>query len=82
MKSMMKILLAGAVAVMAIAVSAAPSEAAKKKKGPAAGAFIGQVCSTGCGKDNLCKTMVWTLDKKWSPALWPACAKPFCPPAC
>ena len=40
---------------MAIAVSAAPSEAAKKeeKKGPATGTYVGQVCST-CGK-----VMVW-----------------------
>ena len=55
MKSIAKILLVGAVAVMAIAVSAAPSEAAKKKrmKAPAKGTYVGQVCSTGG------KVMVW-----------------------
>ena len=79
MKSMMKFLLVGAVAVMAVALSAAPSEAAKKKKMKAAkpGAYIGQVCSTGG------KVMVWGADKKWSPAVFtPVCASPFCPPAC
>ena len=51
---------------MAIAVSAAPSEAAKKKrmKGPATGTYIGQVCSTGCTRE----VMVWGADSKWSPA--------------
>jgi hypothetical protein len=79
MKSFAKVLLVGAVAVMAIAVSAAPSEAAKKKKmkGPAPGAYVGQLCSAGG------KVMIWGPDKKWSPALLtPVCAAPFCPPAC
>jgi len=83
MKSIAKILLVGAVAVMAIAVSAAPSEAAKKKKmkGPKPGTFIGQVCST-CGKDNTCKVSMWTHEKKWAPAMFPVCMKPACPAAC
>jgi photosystem II stability/assembly factor-like uncharacterized protein len=79
MKSMTKVLLVGAVAVMAIAVSAAPSEAAKRKhmKAPAKGTYIGQVCSAGG------KVMVWGADMKWSPAVFtPVCASPFCPPAC
>ena len=79
MRSIARILLVGAVAVMAIAVSAAPSEAAKKKrmKAPANGTYIGQVCSTGG------KVMVWGADMKWSPAfLTPVCAAPFCPPGC
>jgi hypothetical protein len=78
MKSFAKILLVGAVAVMAIAVSAAPSEAAKKKmKGPAAGTYAGQLCSAGG------KVMIWGADKKWSPALLtPVCAAPFCPASC
>jgi hypothetical protein len=77
MKSMMKVLLIGAVAVL---VSAAPSEAAKKRhhmKAPAKGTYIGQVCSTGG------KVMLWGADMKWSPAVFtPVCASPFCPPAC
>ena len=42
MKSIAKVLLVGAVAMMAIAVSAAPSEAAKKKrmKAPAPGTYV------------------------------------------
>jgi hypothetical protein len=78
MKSIARVLLVGAVAVMAIAVSAAPSEAAKKKKmkAPKPGTYIGQVCSTGG------KVMVWGTNKKWSPSLVPVCTAPFCPPAC
>jgi hypothetical protein len=78
MKSIAKILLIGAVTVMAIAVSAAPSEAAKKKrtKAPAKGTYVGQVCSTGG------KVMVWAHDGKWYPAIAPVCAAPFCPAAC
>ena len=77
MKSIAKVVLVGAVAVMAIAVSAAPSEAAKKKKkGPANGTYFGQVCSAEG------KVMVWGYDNKWYPGFGPACAAPFCPPAC
>jgi hypothetical protein len=79
MKSIAKILLVGAVMVMAVAVSVAPSEAKKHKKmkGPANGTFVGQLCSTGG------KVMVWGPDMKWSPAfLTPVCAAPFCPAAC
>jgi len=54
MKSLSKVLLVGAIAVMAIAVSVAPSEAKKKKmKGPAPGTYVGQLCSTG-GKVMIC----------------------------
>ena len=80
MKSLAKVLLVGAVAVMAIAVSVAPSEAAKKKKrmmGPKPGTYVGQLCSTGG------KVMIWGPDMKWSPALLtPVCASPMCPAAC
>ena len=79
MKSFAKVLLVGAVAVMAIAVSVAPSEAKKKKmmKGPAAGTYVGQLCSARG------KVMIWGPDMKWSPALLtPVCAAPFCPAAC
>jgi hypothetical protein len=77
MKSVSKILLIGAVAVMAIAVSAAPSEAKHKKmKGPAPGTYWGEVCSAGTN------VMAWSWDKKWVPAFPPVCAQPFCPAAC
>ena len=47
MKSIARALLVGAVAVMAISVSAAPSEAAKKRaKGMASGTYYGQLCTT------------------------------------
>ena len=79
MKSVAKVLLVGAVVVMAIAVSVAPSEAKKKrmKHHPAAGTYVGQLCSAGG------KVMVWGPDMKWSPALLtPVCASPMCPAAC
>jgi len=78
MKSVSKILLIGAVAVMAIAVSAVPSEAKhhKMKKGPAPGSYFLEVCSVGTN------VMVWSWDKKWVPAIPPVCAAPFCPAAC
>jgi len=85
MKSFAKVLLVGAVAVVAIAISAAPSEAAKKKrmKGPAPGTYVGQVCSTKCNAANACSVMAWTSDKRWiSAVITPACVKPFCPAAC
>jgi len=85
MRSFAKVLLVGAVAVMAIAISAAPSEAAKKKrmKGPAPGTYVGQVCSTKCTAANACSVMAWSAEKKWIPAyLTPVCAQPFCPAAC
>ena len=78
MKSFVKILLVGVVAVMAIAVSVAPSQAKMKKmKHPAAGTYVGQLCSAGG------KVMIWGPDMKWSPALLtPVCTAPFCPAAC
>jgi hypothetical protein len=84
MKAITKVLLVGAVAVMAIAVSAAPSEAKKHHmKGPKAGTYVGQVCSMGCNKKtNACKVMMWGGDKKWSAASFPTCTSPACPAAC
>ena len=56
MKSIAKVLLVGAVAVMAIAVSAAPSEAKKKKmKGPASRHLRRASCLLEHGG----KVMVW-----------------------
>jgi hypothetical protein len=65
MKSIAKVLLVGTVAVMAIAVSAAPSEAKKRTK-PKAGTYVGQICSAGCGKNNMCKVNMWTPTKNGS----------------
>ena len=76
MKSLAKFLLVGTVAVMAVAVTAAPSEAAKKKKG-AALCTPGFICSTGG------KVMACGGDGKWYAAvLTPVCFEPFCPPKC
>ena len=75
MKAIAKVLLVGAVAAMAIAVSAAPSEAAKKMR-MKPGSYVGQVCSTGG------KVMVWGHDRKWYPGVVPVCTAPFCPAAC
>jgi hypothetical protein len=86
MKSFAKFLLVGAVAVMAIAVSVAPSEAAKKgkkMKGPVPGTYVGQLCSTACNASNVCNVMVWALDHQWRQgAFTPVCFKPGCPAAC
>ena len=77
MKAISKVLLVGAIAVMAIAVSAAPSEAKKHHKmmkGPKAGTYAGQVCSMGCNKKtNACKVMMWGTNNKWAAASMPTC---------
>jgi hypothetical protein len=85
MKSFAKLLLVGAVAVMAVAISVAPSEAAKKKKakGPAPGTYVGELCSTACNKSNVCNVMIWAADSKWYQAAFtPVCFQPGCPAAC
>ena len=83
MKSLAKVLLVGAVAVMAIAVSAVPSEAKKKMKHPAPGTYFGELCSTDCGANNVCKVMIWGYDAKWyQAAVTPVCMQPGCPVAC
>ena len=87
MKAFAKVLLVGVVAVMAIAVSVAPSEAAKKKKamkkGMAPGAFVGQLCASDCGANATCKVNIFLADGKWYQAgLTPVCVTPYCPPAC
>jgi len=85
MKAIARFLLVGAVAVTAIAISVAPSEAAKKKKmkGPAPGAFVGALCSTACNASNVCDVMIWAADGKWYRAAFtPVCFQPGCPAAC
>ena len=78
MKSLSKLLLVGAVAVMAIAITAAPSEAKGKKKKAAPPCVPGALCTMpnthvmACGGDG-----------KWYQAIFtPICVGPICPPKC
>ena len=84
MKSIARVLLVSAVAVMAIAVSAVPSEAAKKRaKGMASGTYYGQLCTTPSVKAGFGAVMIWGYDNKWyQAAVTPACVQPWCPVAC
>jgi len=85
MRSIARILLVGAVAVMAIAVSAAPSEAAKKKrmKSMAPGTSFGQLCTVPSVTANVGIVMVWGYGNKWHRGvLAPTCLQPWCPAAC
>jgi hypothetical protein len=81
MKFIAKILSVVAVAVTAITVSAAPSEAAKKKKGMAPGTYQGQLCTTPSVTANVGAVLVWGYDNKWYQAGW-GCVQPWCPVAC
>ena len=86
MKSIARSLLVSAVAVMAIAVSAAPSEAAKKRraKGMASGTYYGQLCTTPSVTAGVGSIMIfWGYGDKWyQAAVTPACVQPWCPVAC
>jgi hypothetical protein len=85
MKSISRILLVGAVAVMAIAISAAPSEAAKKKrmKGARAGTYYGELCSLPTASPGVSAVMIWGYDRKWyQAAVTPTCLQPVCPVSC
>ena len=76
MKSLSKIFLLGAVAVVAIAVSAAPSEAAKKKAKAMAACTPGAACVSKAGVRHFCDG-----SGKWVAMLAPACTGPTCGPA-
>ena len=78
MKSIARILLVGAVAVTAIAVSAAPSEAAKRVK---PGTYQGQLCTIPSTAPNVSLIVFWGYEKKWILSGW-GCAQPWCPVAC
>jgi len=81
MTSISKILLTGAVAVAAIAISSAPSEAAKRKAKAAAPCVPSLMCSSGKGSVN--SLNFCGVDGKWYKAqVTPTCAQPFCPPKC
>jgi hypothetical protein len=84
MKSIAKTLTVGAFSVIAIAVSAAPSEAAKKHhRGMAGGTYFGQLCTTPSVKAGFGAVMIWGYDKRWyQAAVTPSCLQPFCPVAC
>ena len=87
MKSITKLLLVGAIAVLAIAVTAVPSDAAKKKKMAAAAApapcAVGTICKGACDANQACQVNVCAADGKWTPAfLTPVCFGPACPAAC
>jgi hypothetical protein len=79
MKSITKLLLVGAVAVMAMAISVAPSEAKRHKK---------MAAPAPCQPGVLCtmpatNVMVCGLDGKRYQALFtPTCVGPVCPAAC
>jgi hypothetical protein len=84
MKSIAKVLLVGAVAVMAIAMSAAPSEAAKKhhKAKAAMGCGDGGLCASTCS-GSTCQVNFCGYDKQWHIALLtPICIQGQCPPKC
>ena len=82
MKSIAKLLLAGVVAIVAIAMSAAPSEAAKKKKAakPAACTAL-TMCAANC-KGSECQVMQCTDGKWWVVFYSPVCYGTSCPPKC
>ena len=84
MKNITKFLLVGAVAVTAIALSAVPSEAAKKKAKAMAPCTPGMTCTAPGSSGGLSKVMACGGDGKWYPALFtPYCMTGgICPPAC
>jgi hypothetical protein len=81
MTSISKLLLCGAVAAMAIAISSAPSEAAKRRA--ASASCVGPaVCSHSCAQ-GACQINACGLDGKWHMAfLTPVCAAAHCPKKC
>jgi hypothetical protein len=83
MKSFAKIMLVGAIAVMAIAISAAPSEAAKKKKVAAAtGCSNAGMCASNC-TSGTCQVNICGVDSQWHVAiLTPVCVEAHCPSKC
>jgi hypothetical protein len=79
MKSIAKILLVGAVAVTAIALTAAPSEAARKKASTCTPTTL---CAGGCSGSS-CRVNICGGDGKWYQAwITPVCLQPTCPAKC
>ena len=79
MKFITKSLVVGAIAAMAIAMSMAPSEAAKKKKMAAPKTCGGPgLCSTNCS-GGYCSVYLCGADGAWYPAvLTPICPQGAC----
>jgi hypothetical protein len=80
MKLTTKFLMAGAVAAVAIAVSAAPSDAARKKRMAAAPNCntTGLYCSQNCA-NGWCSVYVCGMDGRYTPAvLTPVCMQGMC----
>jgi hypothetical protein len=78
MTSIGKVLMVGAVAALAIAVSAVPSEAAKRRaKAPANCLALTQCTMAKTNVVHYCG-----FDAKWVPMLMPACQHAGCPPPC
>lgn len=76
MKAFAKILLAGTVAVMAVAMFSAPSEAAKKKSAKA-GCVVWQSCQRADGVKMICDG-----NGNWTPTLGLPCLDKSCGPPC
>jgi hypothetical protein len=77
-----KVLMAGAVAALAIAMSVAPTEAAKKRMKMTRGCTAPQLCSTNCGAGG-CFLNYCGENGKWYPAvLTPVCVVGMCPHKC
>jgi hypothetical protein len=81
MKSITKLLLAGAVVLAAIAISAAPSEAAKKKVAAKCDPFIS--CSVCAAKSKSCELKSCGADGKlYDNVVSRVCTQPDCPKKC
>ena len=82
MKFIARTLMVGTIAATAFAVSAAPSEAAKKKRHKMAACTELAVCSTNCS-NGACAVKVCGSDGKWYDAfLTPVCFGDGCPKVC
>ena len=80
MKSIAKLLLVGAVAVTAIALTAAPSEAARKRV--ASTCMPTTLCAGGCSGSS-CRVNICGGDGRWYQArITPVCLQPICPLKC
>jgi hypothetical protein len=85
MTTISKCLMMGAVAVMAIAVSAVPSEAKKRHHMKKISACIpGSACTGLPNPDQQGRGTVYMCggDGKWVAHLSPGCSGPGCPPPC
>ena len=82
MMSFSKILLTGAVAVAAIAISSAPSEAAKKKAKAAKPCLPGPMCSSGKASGVNSVNFCGVDGKLYKAQVTPTCVQPWCPPKC